>query len=329
MFSNIRRFVYVLCCVTLVFGVPSAKATTAGTTGGQLLELMPDARSGGMGEAFCGVADDANCLFYNPAGLGDINWIEIPLASNQIFGGVNHQFIGLAYSLRDFRSLNVDDLGTLAGGYSELSSGDIDNYTVLGTRTGTYNVKDKLITLAYGKAILDGEESGRLLAGASIKLLSENIAGYTADNTVYDAGVLWHLPSSGLSLGLTAQNMGSKLSYSQSSFDPPSLIKAGAGYKTLNDSLVLAFDVNNPNQGDLFYNLGGEYYLLKALAVRAGYNSRSSQSGISFGFGVNIEQLDFLFLMYARELTIDYAFIPMGDLGNTQRISLVLKLGAD
>lgn len=329
MSSNIRYSMYMVFAVTLLAIVPPAMAVTAGTTGGQLLELMPDGRTGGMGETFCALADDSNCLFYNPAGLGVIRWTEIPLASNQLFGGVNHQFIGFTYSFRDFRSSNLADLGTIAVGYNELVSGDIEGFSAAGLRTVNYNVKDKLWTVAYGKALFDREETGTVAIGASVKLLSEEIAGHTSDNNVFDGGLLWRLPSSNLSLGVAALNMGSKLSYAQDSFDPPTIIKGGVGFIAPDGNLRLGVDVNNPYHEDMFYSAGAEYYLLRALALRAGYNSRSDQGGITFGFGISIRQIDFMFWMYARELTIDYAFVPMGDLGNTQRISLILKLGAD
>lgn len=312
--------------MAVLLGTGRAGAATAGTTGAQVAEIMPDARAAAMGETFCAVADDINCIYYNPAGLGTIGWTEIPVSNNQLFGGVNCQFAGIAYSLRDVRAANIDDLGTLAVGFTEMQSGDIAARDTLGIMYGTFMTKDQMFAFAYGKALVDDEAMGRLMAGLSVKAITEEIAGQKSKNTAFDAGTLWRLPSSGLSLGLAIQNMGEKLSYQTSSFDQPTNVKAGVAYRE--DDLLVGFDVNNPAHADLYYSLGGEYRFARALVFRAGYNARSAQRGFSAGFGVSLKQVDVLF-MYVRDVEIDYAFVPMGELGDTHRIAMIFKLGAD
>jgi hypothetical protein len=294
--------------------------------GAQIAEIMPDARATAMGETFCAIADDVHSLYYNPAGLGLIGWTEIPVAGNELFGGVDYQHFGLAYSLRDVRAANLDDLGTIAAGYTEMTSGDIDRRDAAGLRHGTFMTKDQMLVFGYGRTLYDSEETGRILGGATLKTISEEIAGHTFKNNAFDAGALWQFPSSGMSLGLAVQNLGGDLSYRDEAFKQPTNIKAGAAYR--DDDVLVGLDINSPAHADPYYCLGGEYRFLRALALRAGYNTRSDQGGFSVGFGVNLRQLDVLF-MYARDIEIDYAFVPMGDLGDTHRIAMIFKLGAD
>jgi hypothetical protein len=110
-----------LISIAAALGAGRAVAASAGATGAQILELMPDARAAAMGETFCAVADDVNSMYYNPAGLARVGWIEVPLSSIRLFEGVNFQYFGIAYSLRDVRSANINDLGTVAVGFSEMT----------------------------------------------------------------------------------------------------------------------------------------------------------------------------------------------------------------
>jgi outer membrane protein OmpA-like peptidoglycan-associated protein/flagellar hook assembly protein FlgD len=51
--------------------------------------LRPCTRAVGMGEAFTGIADDANAIYYNPAGLGLLDKIQVPTSYNKVFGGLD------------------------------------------------------------------------------------------------------------------------------------------------------------------------------------------------------------------------------------------------
>ena len=47
------------------------------TTSAAFLEIGPGARSIGMGSAFVSVADDASSIYWNPAGIVNINKPEV------------------------------------------------------------------------------------------------------------------------------------------------------------------------------------------------------------------------------------------------------------
>src|SRR6185312_10499950 len=44
-------------------------ASNVGTSGAAFLEIAPGARPVGMGQAYTGVADDIDAIYWNPAGL--------------------------------------------------------------------------------------------------------------------------------------------------------------------------------------------------------------------------------------------------------------------
>lgn len=97
----------------------------------------------------------------------------------------------------------------------------------------------------------------------------------------------------------------------------------------LDKNLTLAVDVNKPLNNFYRLNASLEWWVGNVLALRVGYKSRYDLgSGISAGAGLSIKEFDFSF-MPIKEILFDYAFVPYGDLGNSQQVSLILKLGVD
>jgi hypothetical protein len=283
-----------------------------------------------MGEAFCAIADDVNTLSYNPAGLGAITHTEIPMANNRWLGDMFYQHLGIAYSLRDVRTSNLQDLGTLAFSFVDLNSGPMIGRDATGAETGNFTARDQVITVAYGRTMLDNPCGGKLLAGAGAKFLMEDIDGESFSNRLFDAGLLWELPWYNLRAGLAAQNLGPKLSYgSGADQDTPSTVRAGTACRLFHNYMVVGVDYSKIQGAGAELHLGAEYLLLNVLALRMGYQERAyNDAKLSCGVGLSLKQLDVMFF-FANELNLDYSFVPYGDLGVEHRLSLVLKLGAD
>jgi hypothetical protein len=326
-FKTAKYITGLLTIATLA--LPAQAAQEAGTAGAQVLTIVPDARTTGMGETFVAVADDAQCLSYNPAGLGLITHNEVPMANNRWLGDMFYQQVGIAFSLRDIRTANMKDMGTLAFSFLDLNSGAITGRDAAGAATGNFTARDQVITAAYGRPLLESRSLGKLLAGGSAKFLVEDIGGETFSNRVFDAGLLWQMPWHRLSAGLAAQNIGN-LSYGAgANQDAPTTLRAGLACRLFHDDLLVAADYSKLQGAATEMHAGTEYRLLDILALRLGYQGRASnEAKLSCGFGLSLKQLDVMFF-FAKELNLDYSFIPYDDLGGQHRLSLVLKLGAD
>jgi hypothetical protein len=320
---KIAGYVLVLMVMcTVLFRMAFADTSTA-----QILELIPDARTGAMGNTFCGVADDVHCLFYNPAGLGTFRHNELTVSNNSLVEGIVHQNISFAYSLRDMVAANVADLGTIAAGITTLDSGDMQKRDINGNNTGTFSLKDQVLWLSYGKQVLASSIAGNIFVGINSKFLTEDVDSIKYTDVCGDVGILWKAAYRPLSAGIAYQNIGPKMRYLQSEYNLPQTIKAGIAYSY--KSLSTAIDVSVPQSARMNFSLGTEYPLANAFVIRAGYNSRLDEGiGLTCGIGMYLKEVD-MFFMYARAVEINYAFIPYGDLGSMQRISIVFKLGAD
>ena len=68
------KLVFVICLFFVAWSlVIPVQAGVGSSSGADFLRLGGGARPLGLGEAFVGQADDASAIFYNPAGLAQLN----------------------------------------------------------------------------------------------------------------------------------------------------------------------------------------------------------------------------------------------------------------
>ena len=282
----------------------NAPHSQAGTTGAAFLKIGVGARPTALGGAYTAISDDANSMYWNPAGLSRINGTQLSLMHNKWVQDINYEFVGVA----------VGDSGTagFAFGLTFLWMGDIAVTTFndrLGTSGRTFTARDLSFVFAYGHQIND-----YVSMGGTLKRIRSTIDDISANATAFDLGLLVSLPIQGVTLGATVQNLGNRLKFVQDSDRLPLVYKIGAAYSYQN-RLTLAVDLAKPIDNRFRVNAGGEFVLMKTLALRGGYNSSNDlDNGFTGGAGVRI-----------RTISIDYAFVPFGVLGNTHRVSAMFQ----
>jgi hypothetical protein len=172
-------------------------------------------RPAGIGGAFVAVADDANAIFYNPAGMGLIQGKGIEVETiYQDFSwvwksfdpSVEHNFSELGISLR----YTAPSIGIA---YSWFRRGDrkdeipiCDYYdNILGKFKYLYN--EDLVTIAYGKEIGDNIYMGMAGTYAHFDFDGDLVKFFKSnENLSLDIGFLYK-PLQETTLGLTIQNI--------------------------------------------------------------------------------------------------------------------------
>lgn len=285
-------------------------AEAGGAASAAFLKLGVGARPVAMGSAFTGLADDVNAFTWNPAGLINASPKEFSFMHLEHFQNIRYD--SLCYA----RNWN----GTAAGfGFGYLSSDGIartliDDDAYYGWRgDGYYGFRNSTLFAAVSRELSDGHSAGLLL-----RWLSETIEEHTASGAAMDFGYLWAL-GKGVSVGLAAQNIGGAMKFIEADERLPAVFRAGAGYKSPSGRLAAGLDFVFPTDYQPSVNIGGEYVAGNFLSIRAGWRFKDmfrddhldEITGLSAGAG-------FAFFGY----TLDYAFVPYGDLGYSHRISL-------
>jgi len=293
----------------------------AGTTGATFLKIEAGARPVAMGGAFVAVADDANTTYWNPAGLAQIEEREITAMHNEWLEGIRYEFLGYVQPIKSERrsqGFGISAMALYTTGLEERTTETIEP-------EGTFGAYDIAVAGAYACEVGKG-----VSIGANVKLIQQTLEDETAWSGAIDLGLLYRLPrpGRGLRLGFAVQNIGPGIKFIKESDPLPLNLKGGIAktfeLRSIKSQVTLAFDVNAPIDNVPNGHFGTEFVYGKMkdieLAARVGYKTSTisdlnALSGLSTGVG-------FLW----KRMALDYVWVPYGDLGNTHRISLTIKL---
>ncbi|MEW6619408.1 MAG: PorV/PorQ family protein [bacterium] len=297
-----KRYV-ILLVMGLVISFTYVQAKTnekAGMCAAQFLKIGAGARPSGMGEAFCAVSNDINAVYWNPAGLYQINQKQATFMHNEWLYDIKYEF--LAYC-------QPTDRGVSAVSLIYLRMGDLEGKDMNDNPIGDFSAYDCALNIAYSLAA-----NKNTYLGITGKLIQQKIENEKAKALAIDIGIL-HLESAkeGFKTAAVVQNLGSKLKFVQQPENLPLTYKMGISYKR--NKLLLATDITKPEDNNTRINIGVEYLFNPTLTLRAGYNSQNDlDSGWTVGAGVNLKSSQF-----------DYAFVPYGELDDTHRFSVIIK----
>jgi hypothetical protein len=181
------------------------------------LFLDANARPVAMGGAYTALANDANALLYNPAGLAAVSRNEATFMHNQHFEGITQEYAAFAHSSGWGLNLNFHN------------SGSVPKTTISnpnGTGLGETHASDMALGGGYGRVV-----SESLALGAGVKFIRESIAGYSGQTFALDMGALYSTPRfKKLTLGAALQNVGPRVRFQSSKENLPLNLRTGAAY---------------------------------------------------------------------------------------------------
>lgn len=281
-----------------------------GTTGADFLNLPVGARAVGLGGAYSAIAEDASAIYWNPAGLVQIPKLSAMFMRTEYVDDISYQYAAYAQRLTYDSvlglSLMMTDIGTIEG------------YDKSKKPTGSFNPQDQVFTLSYSKAILEfSNKDLDVSMGINVKYIKSEIKD-TAKTFAGDFGIMtFNFGDIPYRIGVAVSNIGSGLKYDQKRDPLPFNARFGGSINPF-ENILIAADVIVPKGNQTNVQAGVEAYItpneLTRLAARVGVDMQQMKdgfSGISMGVGATLQFF-----------TLDYAFVPMGELGNTHRVSL-------
>jgi len=302
--------VWALICLPPATAAISGKGTTAAT----FLKIGVGPRAVAMGESFVAIADDVSAVYWNPAGLAQLQYPEVTAMHVFWFGDIFFDHIAGALPL---------PFGVAAASLVYLNGGTLMRSEVGDTpddpERGTFSTADVGFTGGYGFCF-----SEKMFLGANFLLFSESIDAQASFGWAMDLGFLYILPWSGMSLGAVVQNLGPASRVDEEYFRMPINFKLGLGYSPVSDILI-TLDYNQLLEQAGKIALGVEYIFEKILALRAGYiyQEKIDNAELYSGFGTNaIAGMSAGLGINYLNFSLDYAFVPYGFLGSTHRISM-------
>ena len=263
------------------------------------------ARAQGLGNSFVAVADNADAVFANPAGLGQVSQRQVAYTN-----------VSLLYA-----GIEGDDLGQHVVSYAQ-PLGD-----KMGLGLGYERIGSSLMSENGAFVSLSYQVERRLQVGLSAKYLfwsvgaipddngrADPLSNQSAGNVGVDLGLLWQSPVQGAQVGLLLKNINQpNVAYGEVAGDAdagalPMDVHVGVGYRLSSQSLVSVQYVRRDLTGegsDDGLVVGGETQVVEGLLLRAGGRrllSEDAGGGLNAGLGYQWNQLVF---DYAYDIGLD------------------------
>ena len=250
------------------------------------LLMNQDATSLAMGSA--GVSADAGAYAL------ENNVAAIPFAEQNMsvqagFGMwqpsyANLKTIGLAgmYKISDKIGVALDFKYLMLPSYSGVTGNGAD------VRDSEFKPSEMGIAAGFSYAVLDCLSAGLTLRYAGSTLAPEAKAG------VFGTDIGVYFRKNAISAGLSVNNLGTKVKYSETAYAQPMLVRAGAGYdlEVGSSSLLFAAQADVIFAGGVMAGAGCEYAFKDMIFARVGYHYGNAANAVpshgSAGLGVKI-----------------------------------------
>lgn len=304
-------------------------------SGFQFLSVVSDARGASMAEAMTSLQTGSSALFFNPAGMADMdNLFDVTISHNQWIADITHYTASMAinpwkgrFGVIGFSLQSVDYgdfYGTRVNFSNELGYDD----------TGIFNLTAMAVGLGYAKRLSD-----KFSVGGQIRWINQDLgqseiavieAGDTSQTTVsnelspfvFDFGTQFKTGIKSLVFGMSVRNFSEEVEYARESFQAPLVFTIGISMNVFdllnelpyNQSLLVSLDGSHHRDHPEQIKIGLDYQLLDALSLRGGYISNNDENDFSFGVGFSGLGIS----KYAG-LKIDYSYTPFGVFDNVQR----------
>jgi len=280
-----------------------------GTSGADFLTIGVGARPLAMGGAFSAVDSgaDANAVNWNPAALGFVEKANVTASYNSLFKDESQGYLGYASPAGAAGGVWAGGVNYLTVTKIERRAGDTEE------ADSTFGNQNYAASLSYAKAFGD-----RVAVGGTLKYVRVALDTLKENAMAMDAGLLARTPVEDLTVGGAMRNLGTNIGPDSM----PLTFKGGVAYKTIGKKLTLASDIDwIMTERRAYWSLGSEFWISPNLAARAGYQFghggdqlQSKLVGLGAGLGLKFQRL-----------TLDYAFMPYGDLGSTHRMTLGVR----
>ncbi len=326
----VSYLVFVVMLAVLSTQVMAGDPARTGTAAGEQLLVPVGARSLGMGGANLAYTSGVEAIYWNPAGLANMNNRAAGMFSTmQIFGDINVNYAAIG--------VDFEGLGTLGFSLKAFDIGDIPLTTAQdqdGLSGQTFAPTMVTVGITYAKRLTDA-----IGFGFTSKLVHEGVPRASATAFAFDAGIQYNQLGgiNGLAFGVTVKNIGTNMEFTGSgllvngtsvgtnisgeslsefverpaaSNQLPANIELGLGYnRPINEENQVVFSgiFDSRNFGNDIFKLGAEYQYNDLVFLRGGYNFLQKTEAedelyrFTLGFGLH-------YAFGNSDLTFDYAY---------------------
>jgi hypothetical protein len=267
-----KRTLILLTCVLAIGPVLASPATAQdadyGQPGDWLLSYQT-ARTAAMGGAYVANADGALGAMWNPAGLSRMLQNEVHMETTSLFGESRMNAFGFALPGRRFPSVGISLV--------TLNSGEFQRTNELNDDLGTFSEGNMAFYITGAKKVAD-----RVRLGMNLKIARQELEEFSASGAGLDLGAIVDLGAN-WSVGASVLNVGGpNLNMREVDEAYPVNMRGGVAYRALNGRALLSVEVDAQEGPGAAFKTGGEVWVHRTFALRAGWGEEAVAGGASF-----------------------------------------------
>jgi hypothetical protein len=319
----VKKLIVLLLVLSLA-GTASAELSKTGSAGAQFLKIGVGSKYQGMGEASVASVNDVYAMYWNPAGLVEVENMAVSFTNVNWLLDIDLNYVAAAKYFEDVGVFGIS---------AAILSMDDQEITTFVEEDGTgsyYSAASYAVGITYARQLTD-----RFAFGGTVKYIEERIHNERARGYAFDFGTLLYTGFRSLRLGMSISNMGPNMKftwtdldvrYNQVSsqlkttpYDLPMLFKVGLAYDFIfgpKSLVTLSADLRHPNDNIQQGNLGAQFAYDEKFFLRGGYKLNYDEESLSLGGGLiaNVSS--------ETRLYIDYAWQDFGRLEATHKFSV-------
>ncbi|NQT23818.1 PorV/PorQ family protein [candidate division KSB1 bacterium] len=321
--------ILIIACIAIISMPAHSAMKKTAQSGLQILKIDVGARPAAMGGAYSMVGNDAIAMFYNPAGIAEIQSdVDFFATQTQWIADITYIAAGVVKNLGNWGNVG---LSALTADYGDIIGTEVDPSSTSGyIETGNLDVSAYVVGLTYARSL-----TNKFKIGGQVKYayqhLGENVlsAEETVQNDVsglaFDFGTIFYPGYKSLQFGMSIRNFSQQFKFVDKAFQLPLTFSIGAAINVMDfvnedgeNALLLAVDALHPNDYTERLSIGLEYSFQSMFFIRGGYKTNHDIEGLSAGFGIEHS-------IGGLGLRIGYAYSAIEVFDPVSRISFGIK----
>ena len=300
--KNLRLHILSIIITGILFS-----QTNVATTGASFLEIGSGAKSLSMGSAFVSVANDVSALYWNPAGIVNLDRPSVQFYHSPWLVDTEYYYGGAVVPLSAADAIGFSYTSV---GMDEMMVRTVEMPEGTGEK---FDASNLAMGIAYARQLTD-----QFSFGVQYKYVQEKIWQMKASASSIDIGTLFRT-SGGMRIGMSISNFGDKMGMDgintaidhdvdetiygnndkidghmdAAKWPMPLLFRFGISKDyTFSDfhRITLSGDANHPNNNVEYVNAGIEYSYNDLVSLRMGQSDifmEDAEQGLCYGAGIN------------------------------------------
>ncbi len=300
--------------VGLSIGVaPAAHAAEifakVGTFGAQFLKIGVSARATAMGSAYTAVGDNAEAVYWNPAGIVSVRDSQVMFSQVEWPADIN-----LTYGAFVFNPRSIPGTFAVSGRAVWMDPQIVRTAFEPDGNGEEFDSGMATLGLTYSRFFTD-----KFSAGVTVNYMNIGLGEFTVNSAFADVGIIYRIGIRGMKIGMSINSLGSEITFDERPARLPTMFKVGFAFEPIrvgNQRVIASSEFSHPVDNAERANFGLEYNMNDVMFLRGGYNLNYDTDGLAAGAGFRVNTGS------RSWVDLDYSWVDMDALGNVHRVTM-------